>query len=1011
MPFVHKVFTPRSILLLAAGLAVPVIAPIASAGDSNIGRYRFATGSSVEGEAVGSFATDGKVGPENSWITNNRGRHRLNLFFERPTEIGSIHVYSGGERDGPVQSFSVQALDANSILQSVPGASVSGNTNAFVNLEFASPVTTTQLQITFDDLTATIQEVAAFPPAAAAFPAGSGVNLNLARQHRLPLTPASSTASGTSRRVVVDGFVNDASYWQSNASSNQWIMLDLRDPPETSPVSVRAVTTPVEIGSVHLYSGLESGAPAVARGRFQSLDESTGVWVDIPGGVFSNNTARELELVFDQPIVTAAVRLVVQDPSGIVREIVPLPPSDAGGWPIGTGVTFGVVPDALTYDDDFYAIINSADNIAMTSSSDGGVTLRSTSEMISQHYQLLLNVGSDTYRIRNRITGACLEPAGGSTDPGAAIVESAYAGFPTQRWHIEPVSGGIRFVNSSSGLVLSAVSVQDGAGLEQRAEGGAGQTWAVEHRIHAPKKGTGGFPTLSDTFEISWAYNWGPDDTFNANVDFWPMQWGSFFWSRRPALMPEWQRNAEPIVLMGYNEPDKVDQANMPVSTAAAMWPRLEILNMPLLGPAVAGHPANSQWIQDFMAEAAADELRLEYVGMHSYGGPSPDSFINQITAAHNAWDRDVVVSEFSVVDWNDNNGWTNDPVYNFFAEVLWRMEDLPYLHRYAVFIFTDDPSNPISDNRGEMRNADGSLTPEGKLYAAWDSDTQARTDTPYHLHNRGSFKRIGAVASQSGTASTTLGDRTNDAESFQWRLIPGSAPGMNRIQSVEDGRLVTFTSRGLELQALDAESTLGDFIIEEIQHGWFAITEPVLGRRLSSNASAGGQIGLAPAGTTSNDVRWRLTPVFEGIPGPPRGGQAVDIGGGDVSLTWDPHGFRDLIGFTIYRSGPAGGTPEAIAADVLTEQWIDRVPSPGTYTYSVSAVGDTGESELAPFGMVSVETCAADFNGDFATDDADVNEAIIAIGGGLDYDGSGAADFFDVVAFLRVFDEGCIAE
>ena len=991
-------------LVCSAGVA---IGGTASDLDGNIGRYRFATGSSVSGQAVGQFATDGKLGPENSWVTNNRGRHRLNLFFDRPSEIGRVHVYSGGLGNGPVDTLSLQYLDGNGLLQTVPGASISGNTEGFIDLVLPTPVTTTQLQVTIQDTTATVQEVAVFPPSATGFPFGSGVNPHLARQHRLALTTASSTIGGSSRRAVVDGFVNDTDYWECSAVANNWIMLDLRDPPETNPATVRTVTTPVEIGSVHLYSGLESGAAPISRGRFQTLDENSGAWVDVPGGAFSNNTAGEFAVEFSAPVTTAAMRLVVQDAGAIVREIVPLPPTGvAGGWPMGSGVMFGDEPDYLEFGDGYHALEIDRSQVALTSNGDG-VTVRAQSSMMTQHYQVLLNVGSDTYRIRSRVTGLCLEPLDGSVNPGAAIVESAYAGFPSQRWRMEEVPGGKRFVNSRSGLILSAITETDGSALEQRADGGVGQAWTVEYRAHPSKKGTGGFPTLSGVFENRWAYNWGPDDTFPADVEFWPMQWGSFNWSQRPSLMPIWMRNPEGTVLMGYNEPDKVDQSNMPVSTAASMWPRLEILNMPLLGPAVAGDPATSGWIQGFMAEAASDELRLEYVGMHSYGGPNANSFINKITAAHNAWDRDVVVSEFSVVDWSDTNNWTTDSVYNWFTEVLWRMELLPYLHKYAVFIFTDEPGNPVSDNRGEMREADGSLTPSGKLYAAWDGDTQVRTDTPYYLHNKASFTRPGAVAGQTGDDSTVLGGRYDGGDDFQWRLEPTETPGLYNIRSVSDGTLLTYSARGLELQESGGVGSVAEFGIDEIQHGWFAIIEPALNRRLSS-ATSGGAISLASAGTTNDNVRWRFVPVLGGRPGPVRGGVAESIGGGDVALSWDEHGFRDLIGFTVYRSGPGGGTPEAVAADVMGESWIDRVPEPGTYTYLVSAVGDTGESDLAPLGAVSVDTCPADFNADFVVDAGDTEAAIAAIGTGLDYDGSGAADFFDVLAFLRVHDEGC---
>jgi hypothetical protein len=99
---------------------------------------------------------------------------------------------------------------------------------------------------------------------------------------------------------------------------------------------------------------------------------------------------------------------------------------------------------------------------------------------------------------------------------------------------------------------------------------------------------------------------------------------------------------------------------------------------------------------------------------------------------------------------------------------------------------------------------------------------------------------------------------------------------------------------------------------------------------------------------------------------------------------------------------------PEIIAADVAGESFVDQVPAPGTYTYTITAVGDTGESAPAALGTVSVEACPADFNGDLAVNEADVEAVINAIEGGLDYNSDGSPDFFDLLDFLAVFDEGC---
>lgn len=65
----------------------------------------------------------------------------------------------------------------------------------------------------------------------------------------------------------------------------------------------------------------------------------------------------------------------------------------------------------------------------------------------------------------------------------------------------------------------------------------------------------------------------------------------------------------------------------------------------------------------------------------------------------------------------------------------------------------------------------------------------------------------------------------------------------------------------------------------------------------------------------------------------------------------------------------------------------------------SISAVG----------AWVAPGACPADFNGDGTPDETDVAEVLALIdAGSFDYDASGHTDFFDALAFLRVYDGGC---
>jgi len=61
-----------------------------------------------------------------------------------------------------------------------------------------------------------------------------------------------------------------------------------------------------------------------------------------------------------------------------------------------------------------------------------------------------------TFVLQNEENDGCLQPAGGSSALGAAIVEEPCNGSLAQQWTATPASAGVHLVNSSSDLCLDA---------------------------------------------------------------------------------------------------------------------------------------------------------------------------------------------------------------------------------------------------------------------------------------------------------------------------------------------------------------------------------------------------------------------------------------------------------------------------------------------------------------------------------------------------------------------------
>ena len=81
--------------------------------------------------------------------------------------------------------------------------------------------------------------------------------------------------------------------------------------------------------------------------------------------------------------------------------------------------------------------------------------------------------------------------------------------------------------------------------------------------------------------------------------------------------------------MLGFNEPDRADQANMTTDDAIALWPLLEQTDIPLVSPVPAS--AFGGWLADFYNKANARGFRVDYTAVHWYGSPNAGSLISHL--------------------------------------------------------------------------------------------------------------------------------------------------------------------------------------------------------------------------------------------------------------------------------------------------------------------------------------------------------------------------------------------
>lgn len=178
-----------------------------------------------------------------------------------------------------------------------------------------------------------------------------------------------------------------------------------------------------------------------------------------------------------------------------------------------------------------------------------------------------------------------------------------------------------------------------------------------------------------------WWYNWDKTPRYGCEYSdkFVPMVWGldiNYLWTLKYATKSGW--------LMGFNEPDMANQANISPRNAAVFWRTLEVgfADVKLLSPAPS--QSNPGWLKQMAREYETlygTQPRFDAVAVHIYY-QDVDTAIRYIEARHSEWpDKKLWVTEFS------SCLWIKDPDWRKTSALAEWMEQQPYIDRYAWFV------------------------------------------------------------------------------------------------------------------------------------------------------------------------------------------------------------------------------------------------------------------------------------------------------------------------------------
>ncbi|MBL64491.1 MAG: hypothetical protein CMI30_13935 [Opitutae bacterium] len=231
-----------------------------------------------------------------------------------------------------------------------------------------------------------------------------------------------------------------------------------------------------------------------------------------------------------------------------------------------------------------------------------------------------------------------------------------------------------------------------------------------------------------------WNYSWGWDQVAgqSSKIEFVPMAWGA--WST-DGLRKGLQKSVVPHIrsgkvkrFFGFNEPDKPEQANMSYKAALKYWPILETLKVPLCSPACANpegidddsvQGVRGTWMRDFMTEADRLGYRIDYTGVHWYGGTHVEHFKAKMRRIYEKYGkRPILITEFAPADWEAKtlaqNRHKPHMVLAFMKEVLPWLERRDWVAGYAWYSF--EP-NQAAGHTSSLFDRNGNLTACGRYY------------------------------------------------------------------------------------------------------------------------------------------------------------------------------------------------------------------------------------------------------------------------------------------------------
>lgn len=195
---------------------------------------------------------------------------------------------------------------------------------------------------------------------------------------------------------------------------------------------------------------------------------------------------------------------------------------------------------------------------------------------------------------------------------------------------------------------------------------------------------------------ISWSYNWRSSQSIvydnilkEKEIDFCPMAWNGI---NKNVLREYAERNPQCEYLLGFNEPNLVDQANLTPIQAAERWGDVkdiaDELNLKLVSPAMnygtlEGYHDPIVWLDEFFSLVPIDDI--EVISVHCYMA-SPSALKNYIER-FKKYGKPIWLTEFCAWDGLNENNYKEEGQHKFMSDAINYLENEDLVERYAWYI------------------------------------------------------------------------------------------------------------------------------------------------------------------------------------------------------------------------------------------------------------------------------------------------------------------------------------